>query len=254
MIIRDRQLEVIVRVNRASSFFLAAIISIGFSTAAWADKPAADATTQAAPTDDALNKQKTIEGRIQDVAVTLETGIKDLSKSLHHMKRSAFDIFVEVQRSNMVVVGEPDVIGPIVIPAMPNPSGMISMGGFQPPRKKFLDYFMSQIDDLMKMTQTEVTALVLPDDANDEAKAEMKTLSDTLATLPKDIDALKEVTQGPDYDNMAIARAAQQLQNDVVIMEKASKKLNSEAKKEESRAKKGVRDADNALKKEQKGE
>ncbi len=241
------------RVDRANSLFIAAVLVFSISGSAYADESAADSTTSAdsSATDAALNKQKTIEGRIQDVAVTLETGIKDLTKSLHHMKRSAFDIFVEVQRSNMVVVGEPDVIGPIIIPAMPNPSGMISTGGFQPPRKKFLDYFMSQIDDLMKMTQTEVTALVLPDDANDQAKTEMKTLSDTLALLPQDIEALKEVTQGPDYDNMAIARAAQQLQDHIVTMEKASKKLNSEAKKDESRAKKSVREADEALKKEQ---
>jgi hypothetical protein len=246
-----------VRFNCKISLFLAALLSLSCSNAALADKPAPDASApapqDAAPADPTLTKQKNLEGHIQDEAVALEVGIKDLNKSLHHMKRSAWDIFVEVQRQNMVVVGEPDVIGPIIIPAIPNPTGTMAVGGFLPPRKKFLDYFVSQIDDLVQMIQTEVTGLVLPDDANDEAKADLKEITDAMAQIPQDISGLKDVTQGPDYDNMAIARAAQILQDRIGVMEKASKKLNSEAKKEESRAKKGLRNADNAIKKEQRG-
>jgi len=231
---------------------LAALLSISFAGVAYADAPlAADAPAPPAtpPAETPLDQQKDLQGHVQGEAVALGTGIRDLSKTLHHLKRSAWDIFIEVQRQNMVVVGEPDVIGPIIIPAMPSPSGMIGMGGFLPPRKKFLDYFMSQISDLTKMTQTEITGLVLPDDATDEAKAELKIMTDTLAQLPQDITALQETTQGPNYDNMAIARAAQLMQNHVQDIEKASKKLDSEAKKEVSKTKKEMRDIDKQIKK-----
>lgn len=240
-----------------TSLILATVFALSCGYVAYADKPADNENAVPAPQDptapDPLEKQKSLEGHVQDEALALETSIKDLHKTLHHMKRSAWDIFVEVQRQNMVVVGEPDVIGPIVIPAIPNPTGMMATGGFLPPRKKFLDYFMSQIDDLVKLMQTDVSGLVLTDDASDDAKAQLKTVTDAMAQIPQDISNLKDVTQGPDYDNMQIARAAQVLQDRIAVMEKASKKLDSEAKREVSRAKKLIRDADKAIKKESEG-
>ncbi len=236
-----------------STVALAALISISWGTVASAETTS-DAETATPPAPDAsLEKQKNLEGRVQDEAVALGTGLRDLSKTLHHLKRSAFDIFVEVQRQNMVVVGEPDVIGPIIIPAMPSPSGMIGVGGFLEPRKKFLDYFMSQVVDLSKMTQSEVAALLLPDNASDDAKAELKTITDLSTTLNQDISGLQSVTQGPKYDNYAIAQAAQLMQNHVQEIEKAAKKLDSEAKKEASIAKKGMRDLDKQIKKKESG-
>ena len=112
---------------------------------------------------------------------------------------------------------------------------------------------MSQISDLSKMTQTEVTGLLLPDDASDDAKADLKTITDTAALLPQDISALQDVTQGPQFDNMAIARAAQLLQNHIQDIEKASKKLDSEAKKEVSKSKKQMRNIDKQIKKNDSG-
>ncbi len=232
---------------------LAALLSLSLASVAYADAPSASDTAAPPAQDAALEKQQSLEGHVQGEAVALETSIRDLSKTLHHLKRSAWDIFVEVQRQNMVVVGEPDVIGPIIIPAMPSPSGMVGVGGFLPPRKKFLDYFMSQISDLSKMTQTEVTGLLLPDDASDDAKADLKTITDTAALLPQDISALQDVTQGPQFDNMAIARAAQLLQNHIQDIEKASKKLDSEAKKEVSKSKKQMRNIDKQIKKNDSG-
>lgn len=234
---------------------LAALLSISLASVAYADDDApsaSDASTPAAQ-DAALEKQQNLEGHVQGEAVALGSGIRDLTKTLHHLKRSAWDIFVEVQRQNMVVVGEPDVIGPIIIPAMPSPSGMIGVGGFLPPRKKFLDYFMSQISDLSKMTQTEVSGLVLPDDASADAKADLKSINDTAALLTQDIAALQNVTVGPQFDNMAIARAAQLMQNHVQDIEKASKKLDSEAKKEINKTKKDIRDIDKKIKKNDSG-
>lgn len=229
---------------------LAALLSIGCASPTLAD----DSDTATPPAQDsALQKQQNLEGHVQGEAVALGTSLHDLSKTLHHLKRSAWDIFVEVQRQNMVVVGEPDVIGPIIIPAIPSPSGMVGVGGFLPPRKKFLDYFMSQVSDLAKMTQTEVTGLILPSDAGDTAKAELKTITDTSQQLTADVAALQEVTQGPQFDNMAIARAAQLVQNHVQDIEKASKRLDSEAKKEVSRTKRELRDINKQIKKTESG-
>lgn len=240
---------------------LSTIICIGCAYPAFADTtgPGDAEASSSAPSGSGsssgsdLQQKRSLEGHVQDEAVALETGIKDLTKTLHHMKRSAFDIFIEVQRQNMVVVGEPDVIGPIIIPAIPSPSGMMAMGGFLPPRKKFLDYFQGQLGDLMKMTQTEVSGLVLPADASDQAKTDMQTISDSLSTFPKDLQAIADVTQGPKFNNYDIARAAQLLQDHIQAVEKATKSLNSEMRKEVDKTKKDLRDIDKAIKKEGQG-
>jgi hypothetical protein len=236
-----------------TTFALAALVNISLAAVASAETPAATVVPTPPTQDTALDQQKSLEGHVQGEAVALGTGLRDLAKTLHHLKRSAYDIFVEVQRQNMVVVGEPDVIGPIIIPAIPSPSGMLGVGGFLEPRKKFLDYFMSQVIDLSKMTQSEVSGLVLPADASDDAKSDLKIISDTAAALNQDIAALQEVTQGPKYDNFAIARAAQLMQNHVQEIEKASKKLDSEAKREVSKTKKDMRDLDKQIKKNETG-
>lgn len=123
------------------------------------------------------------------------------------------------------------------------------MGGFLPPRQKFLDYFQSQLSDLMKMTQTEVSALVLPDDASDQAKTDMKTISDSLTTFSQDLQGIAAVTQGPKFNNYDIAKAAQILQDHIQAVEKATKSLNSEMRKEVDKTKKDIRELDKQIKK-----
>ncbi len=237
--------------NLVTKIALSAVVCIGCACPASADDagPGDTPSSTSASSDSGLEQKKSLEGHVQDEALALETGIKDLTKTLHHMKRSAFDIFIEVQRQNMVVVGEPDVIGPIIIPAIPSPSGMMAMGGFLPPRQKFLDYFQSQLSDLMKMTQTEVSALVLPDDASDQAKTDMKTISDSLTTFSQDLQGIAAVTQGPKFNNYDIAKAAQILQDHIQAVEKATKSLNSEMRKEVDKTKKDIRELDKQIKK-----
>ncbi|MGD9681790.1 MAG: hypothetical protein AB7W16_11460 [Candidatus Obscuribacterales bacterium] len=149
-----------------------------------------------------------MEGHIEKETMTAESGLKDLATSLQHLKRAAIDILTEVERQDMVVVGEPDVIGPMIIPAMPNPTGTVSSGQFLPPRKKFIDYFMIQIDHLMPIVEKSAEAVTLPESASTQAKADRARLGDLVIELKSCFEALDKVTAGPRYDNMAIARQA----------------------------------------------
>lgn len=195
-----------------------------------------------------LQDKKLYEGHLQTEVTNLETSLKEVSTTMKHLKRGAWDMFVEVQRQNMVCVGEPDVIGPIVIPAIPSPSGLVALGGYLPPRKKWLDYLNQQIDYLSKLVQTDINALTLPPDASDTAKTEWQALKDTLSQLPTDVSNLASVTQGPKYDNMEIAKAAQIIEDHVARMEKSCKKVYDETKKEVKQVQKDMKDLDNQIK------
>ncbi|HZT34929.1 MAG TPA: hypothetical protein VFA15_03345, partial [Nitrososphaera sp.] len=199
-----------------------------------------------------LEQRKTLEGHLQSEASNLETGLKGLDKTLHHLKRGAYDVFTEVFRQDYAVVGQPDVIGPIVIPAMPSPSGILPVGGYLPPRKKWLDYFMSEINSLQTMCQADVSGLVLPDDASDTAKSELQSIKSSVSLLPKDVQDLAALTQGPKYDNNAIGRQAQLLQDHVSEMQKSVKKLYEACKKASKLHEKHEKDLEKQIKKEQK--
>lgn len=191
------------------------------------------------------NSAQTLSGTVKSVGMTAEIGLKELGESLHHLKDAVWGTFSEVQQPDMIYAGGPDVIGPIVIPAI-NVTGYLN-GGMLPPRKKWLDYFNSQAQYLTPQLIKEVDALVLPDGMSEDTTNdfnELKTLAQKLTAECQDMAA---VCQGPKYENMTIATKAQIFLNDLKSMEKLRKDVYKGVKVD-------VRDAEKAAEKEKKAE
>lgn len=185
----------------------------------------------------------TLSGNVKSVGMTAEIGLKELGETLHHLKDSVWGTFSEVQQPDMIYAGGPDVIGPIVIPAV-NVTGYLN-GGMLPPRKKWLDYFTSQAQYLTPQLIKEVDALVLPDGMSEDTTNdfnELKTLAQKLTTECQDMAA---VCQGPKYENMTIATKAQIFLNELKSMEKLRKDIYKGVKVD-------IRDAEKAATKEKK--
>lgn len=185
----------------------------------------------------------TLSGNVKSVGMTAEIGLKELGETLHHLKDSVWGTFSEVQQPDMIYAGGPDVIGPIVIPAV-NITGYLN-GGMLPPRKKWLDYFTSQAQYLTPQLIKEVDALVLPDGMSEDTTNdfnELKTLAQKLTTECQDMAA---VCQGPKYENMTIATKAQIFLNDLKSMEKLRKDIYKGVKVD-------IKDAEKAAAKEKK--
>lgn len=184
--------------------------------------------------------QKVLEGQIKSDSVALTTHLKELTNSLHHLKRAAFDIYCETQRQDQVVAVQPDVIGPIILPAIPNPTGVISMGTL-PPRKQWLDYFMNQVGQLLPMVDGEINAIVMPQEMPDEGKQDLEQIRNLARGLnPLAVD-LDKVTEGPDLKPDDIARSATIFQDQVGKIENAVKALAKQAKIEEKKADKELK-------------
>src|SRR5690606_10510041 len=128
------------------------------------------------------------------------------------------------QRQDTIVVAEPDVIGPVIIPAMPTTTGMLP-GGMMPPRKKWIDYFMNQVESLLPMVEKDIAAIELPSEASAEAQKQYKRIKECGAKLPDDLENLKSVTAGEKLENMPIAVRAQKMQDRIVSIDKAREKL-----------------------------
>ncbi len=184
--------------------------------------------------------QKVLEGQIKSDSVALTTHLKELTNSLHHLKRAAFDIFCETQRQDQVVAVQPDVIGPIILPAIPSPTGVLSMGAL-PPRKQWLDYFMNQVGQLLPMVDSEINALVMPQEMPEEGKQDLNQIRELARGMnPLAVD-LDKVTQGPDLKADDIARSAMAFQDQVNKIEKSVKSLAKQAKVEEKKADKELK-------------
>lgn len=199
-----------------------------------------------------LEQKDKLTGHIKAEATQSSAQLKELLGSLKQLRRSTFEIFGEVQREDLVVVGEPDVIGPMIVPAMPDVSGMLGTGQYLPARKKWIDYFMANIERLYPMVTKELEALKLPDDATDDMKGHYKRVVLAYNKLGPSLKDLEAVTQGPKYDNEAIAKCATISKTYVEVMDKELKRLYRDMKKEVSVTKRDDHDLEHKIEKEKK--
>ncbi|HMY53809.1 MAG TPA: hypothetical protein PK671_12680 [Candidatus Obscuribacter sp.] len=165
-----------------------------------------------------------LSGSVESVALVAETGLKEVGETLHHLKDATWGLFSEVQQPNMFFAGGPDVVGPIIITPV-NGSGFIQGEGFVPPRKKWVDFYIDHVQYLAPQLEKEIAALVLPDGVSDDTRSDLETMKQISIRMPKDCENLIKVSQGPKYDNMAIATAAQVLIDDLKTIDKARKEV-----------------------------
>lgn len=184
------------------------------------DLPAASTTSATpAPADSAskpsasLNppaSAASLQGNVQGGAPVILQGLHDVGVSVHHLQEMLKGLLYEAQRQDMVVVAEPNVIGPMIIPAIPNPSGMMSIG-YLPPRKKWVDYFMSQIEEIIPMLDHEINSLPRPAASESDLLQAYVEMFDAARGFNPPWSKLETATKGPDYKNQDISVAGSEL-------------------------------------------
>ncbi|MBX9942265.1 MAG: hypothetical protein K2Y32_23590 [Candidatus Obscuribacterales bacterium] len=178
--------------------------------------------------------QKALRGQVKASELAVESSLKELGDTLHHLKDSAWSLFCEVQQPDQVFCGGPDAVGPIILTPV-NGTGIIDTGALLPPRKKWVDYFVSQMDYLVPHLQQECQALTLPETISSDLSDEFASLKSISSTLSDKLTKVKAVSGGPKYENMAIATASQSLLDDLKTMERLRKSIYKHAKSEFSR-------------------
>jgi hypothetical protein len=183
-----------------------------------------------------------LQGNIKGGAPVLLQGLHDVGVSLHHLQEMCKGLLLEAQRQDMVVVAEPNVIGPMVIPAIPGPSGMMSMGVL-PPRKKWVDYFMAQIEEIIPLLDHELNALPRPNPDDAELLQLFTQMFDSARGFNPPWSDLETVTKGPDYKNDDIAKAVSRLYIQADECKKLKDKVFKLVKKEVKEAGKAKKEA-----------
>lgn len=157
----------------------------------------------------------------------LHRALKAIGDTSNHIRRTALDIIGEVERQDLVVVSEPDMFGPIVVPAIPAPDGIMAMGDYLPPRKKWLDIWISQLDQLLP---------VLHDEANSAAtdSKEWVDLKKLVDDAQHDLQVLKEVAGADKPDRLAVGKQALGIYDDMGKIDKERKEIFRQSGKKEA--------------------
>jgi hypothetical protein len=183
---------------------------------------AAAATPQPAPA--------ALTGSIQTDTTALDA-LREIRELCKHVKRVGTDFLYETQRPYLVATGGPTVFGTTVIPARPDPGGVVNLGTFMQPRKKWLDYFYSELLPLLPRLQAEAANLAAPSLRSDmqelisDLNNEVNNLEQAAAKLKQDID------KQPPFDNFTIGghatelnTIAKRIEKDQELLERAFKR------------------------------
>lgn len=186
--------------------------------AAFADDKSADAKSQPPAAQAAASDSAAADNPTKVPVTDLHRALKAIGDTSNHIRRTALDIIGEVERQDLVVVSEPDMFGPIVVPAIPAPDGMMAMGDFLPPRKKWLDIFINQLDQLLP---------VLHDEANNSStdSKEWDSLKKLVDDAEHDLKVLKEVAGADKPDRLAVGKQALGIYDDMGKIDKERKAI-----------------------------
>lgn len=183
--------------------------------------PTASAGDKTAPANSAAVAP--LAGKVEHSVKDAQIAIRDLGDTSKHLKDAAWCTFCEVQQQDTVYVGGPNLIGgTTVIPAI-NGTGYINTGDFLPPRAKWLNYFVQNVDYLSRQLDIEIAAAQLPDDASENARQSFARMNDIARGIPAKVMQLESVCKTLPYQNIPIAIAAQTVLDDLKEFEKLQK-------------------------------
>lgn len=196
------------------SLFSALIIS-GLTPSAFAAD--SEATDPSVKDKEPFTVDKTPPDMVVDERTELEM-LRDLGDSLRKLEHATTETVKEVNRHAPAQVNMQDVVTEQVLnpflydPWDPALNASLRNGPLLPPRKKWLDFDVSQIAQVAGILQQEVSSLCPPvsmsNTAKDSFKVELSLMNEANGKIQSTNDQLKQLAQGPDYNNEKIGKAA----------------------------------------------
>ncbi len=163
---------------------------------------------------------------------SLQLALKNVSASAHHLQQTVHEIIFEITRQEEVVVGQPNVVGSTVIPAIPAPTGAIAVGGYFPPREKYMRHFAQQAHDLLVMLSEESLSLPFGSESDNNLSANLINIKNSLNNLRSQNDELQKLMAGPTYSNLLIGKQALSMSDELDKLKKLLKDSESRLHKD----------------------
>lgn len=156
--------------------------------------------------DAASNSSSALQGSVKATDVEAAEKLRQMGECLKKMQRAALELMGEATRQAYISVGDPDVIGTMIIPAIPSPSGMMAVGPYLPIRKKWMDYYLDQIGTLIPIYAEYTDELTMPASTKAQAVGLLDQMRGPFAAGKKNYEELVEMSKKlPDISNKRVA-------------------------------------------------
>lgn len=160
--------------------------------------------------------------------------LRDLGDSLRKLEHAATETIKECNRHSPAPVNMQDIVTEQVLnpfmydPFNPGLNASLRTGPLLPPRKKWLDIDVSQVAQVVGILQHEVSALsppvALSNTAKDSFKVEIGLMTEANNKIQTSNDLLKQLAQGPTYDNDKIGKTAHDIRTSAKTIEECRKR------------------------------
>lgn len=165
---------------------------------------------------------------VQKVQLGLEE-LRDIGLDLKHVLTACRHLYDEVTLQPVSMLTEPEMIANGVLISIP--IGVQPVGPPAPPRKERVDLLMNQIRPVVGLLKKNVDDFVagnkvldLPDPVKRDLEPEFDQWVSTVNDLNGQLTKLDGLTQGPDYNNYAIAASVSSIEQDIKQLDEIRKK------------------------------
>jgi len=131
---------------------------------------------------------KALRGGVKTLDIEAAETLRQLGDANKKMQRAMLELMGEATRMSYMAVGDPNVIGTLIIPALPD--NMMKTGPYEPIRKKWMDYYLDQVGMLIPIYAELVDSLLMPESTRDEATKMLDQMRPLFADAKQHYDAL----------------------------------------------------------------
>lgn len=168
-----------------------------------------------------------IKAGVNVYVVSLEN-LKEIGMAIQEVQEASTDLYEEVSRREVTLTSTPNVVGYTVLSM---PSGF-TQGAYLPPRKKWVDAYMSDMSRIVKLMKDECddvlagkASLTVPVPEQEQVKTMFTQWVGLVNDTFNKVSELEKTTQQPMLNNASIANAALAIHKDMKNLEALRKKV-----------------------------
>lgn len=170
------------------------------------------------------SKSASLQGSVQASLKESNIALRDLGISAHKLKKACSDLAAEMQRygTTLQTIG-PDAVGMMVIPSIDIP--VPDTNNPLPPRKKWVDFYVAQIGQLVSLIQSDLQEVVIPQEAQAELGDALSQLQQADWPINNEYQDVVNLTKGDGYNQNQIVKEANDIQDQGAKMQKMADQL-----------------------------
>lgn len=175
---------------------------------------------------DSQANTQALSGSVKAIDVEAGEALRQMGDCLKKIERASLELMGEATRQNYIAVGDPDVIGTMIIPAMPSETGVMAVGPYLPIRKGWFDYYMNQMASLFPIYADYVDALVMPPTTKTQATALLDQMRQPFAdSKARYMELYRFKKQLSKVSNKKVAVICVQIHDDMDKMDKLRRQV-----------------------------